>query len=42
MLKVEAGASMKKVKNILRGVYEQIAQTPEMKGTIVYYDVDPV
>ena len=42
MLKVEAGASMKKVKELLRGIYEGMASMPEMKGTIIYYDVDPV
>lgn len=41
MLKVEAGASMKKVKEILRGVYEQTASWPDMKTTQIYYDVDP-
>ena len=42
MLKVEAGASMKKVKELLRQIYEHVAYWPEMKATQVYYDVDPV
>lgn len=42
MLKIEAGASMKKVKEILRQLYEQIAACPDMKYTQIYYDVDPV
>lgn len=41
MLKVEAGASMKKVKDLLRQIYESLASRPEMKSTIIYYDVDP-
>lgn len=42
MLKIEAGASMQKIKSILRETYEQMHQNPRMKGIIVYYDVDPV
>lgn len=42
MLKIETGASMKKVKDILRNIYEQTAAWPDMKTTQVYYDVDPV
>ncbi len=41
MLKIEINASMKKVKEILRTVYEQMHQHQRMKGMIVYYDVDP-
>ncbi len=42
MLKVESTASMAKVKQILHTIYESIARDNRMKGTIVYYDVDPV
>lgn len=42
MLKVEAGASMKKVKDILRMVTADIAHDPDIKSSVVYYDVDPV
>ena len=42
MLKVEAGASMKKVKDILRAIHASIAHDRYMKSTLVYYDVDPV
>ncbi|MDE7413817.1 MAG: primosomal protein N' [Muribaculaceae bacterium] len=42
MLKVEAGASMKKVKDILRKLYADIAGEPHLKSSIIYYDVDPV
>lgn len=42
MLKVEAGASMRKVKQLLRQCYVSVAGLPEMKSTIIYYDVDPV
>lgn len=41
MLKVETEASMKKVKGLLRSVYEGMARRPEMKGTQLYFDVDP-
>lgn len=42
MLKIEMNASMKKVKAILRQLYEDMHQHPNMKGLIVYYDVDPM
>lgn len=42
MLKVEAGASMKKVKDLLRQVYASIAEHPDIKTSLVHYDVDPV
>lgn len=41
MLKVEIEASMVKVKQLLRGLYEQMHQMPAMKAATVYYDVDP-
>ena len=41
MLKMEVGVSMKKVKDILLQVYASLANTKEMKTTIVHYDVDP-
>ena len=41
MLKMETGVSMKKVKNLLREVYEETAGEEYMKGTQIYYDVDP-
>lgn len=40
MLKVEVQASMQKVRNILRELLEHMHTLPQMKGTIVYYDVD--
>lgn len=42
MLKVEAGASMKKVKDLLRTVLAGIASIPDIKSSVIYYDVDPV
>lgn len=42
MLKVEATASMKKVKDLLRSVYASIAHEPTIRTAQVYYDVDPV
>lgn len=42
MLKIEAGASMKKVKDLLRQIYASVAALPELKSSIIYYDVDPV
>lgn len=41
MLKVEANASMPKVKVTIRAVYERIATDPRIKSSIIYYDVDP-
>lgn len=41
MLKMEVGVSMKKVKDIMLQVYASLANTKEMKTTIVHYDVDP-
>lgn len=41
MLKIESNASMKKVKDLLREIYERAASMPEMKSTQIYYDVDP-
>ena len=42
MLKIETTASMKKVKEILRGLREEMHASGMMKGIIIYYDVDPV
>lgn len=42
MLKVEATASMAKVKELLRERYIALAASPLMRGLTVYYDVDPV
>lgn len=42
MLKIESGASMKKVKDILRSVHARLASVPQIKSSVIYYDVDPV
>ncbi len=42
MLKVESQASMKKVKTLLRQVYENLAPAPQIKSSLIHYDVDPV
>ena len=42
MLKMEIGVSMKRVKDILREIYASIANTIEMKSSVVHYDVDPI
>lgn len=42
MLKVEAVASMKKVKDLLRQIEASISQNPDIKSSVIYYDVDPV
>ncbi len=42
MLKIESGASMKKVKDLLRSILAGIASNPDIKSSMVYYDVDPV
>jgi primosomal protein N' (replication factor Y) len=41
MLKVEVNASITKVKELLRQTYIDMHELPQMKGTVVYYDVDP-
>jgi len=41
MLKVESNASMKKVKALLHQLYERMAALPDIRGTVLYYDVDP-
>lgn len=41
MLKVETGVSMKKVKESLLQVYASVCSLPEIKSSIIYYDVDP-
>lgn len=42
MLKVESTASMKRVKEILRGIYASVAAVPAVKSSTIYFDVDPV
>lgn len=42
MLKMEANASMRKVKDLLRTVYERVSVDKNMRSAILYYDVDPV
>lgn len=41
MLKIEVGASMTKVKEILRNLYIETASSPLTRGLRLYYDVDP-
>lgn len=41
MLKIEVTASMRKVKDLLRAVYEEFMQQREYRSMQVYYDVDP-
>lgn len=42
MLKIEADASMTKVKEILRESYVRLSAAPTTRALTVYYDVDPV
>ena len=43
VIKIETGASMVKVKQALRGIYEQmLAADSRMRSVYLYYDVDPV
>lgn len=42
MLKIETDASMKRVKELLKQVYDQLYQDPTLKGVTLYYDVDPM
>lgn len=41
MLKMETGVSMKKVKDLLRQIYASVSNTPELKSSLIHYDVDP-
>lgn len=41
MVKIEANASIKKLRELLRNVYKEMATDPAMKTSTVYYDVDP-
>lgn len=42
MLKIESGASMKKVKDLLHNILASIALETDIRTSIIYYDVDPV
>ncbi len=42
MIKVEAEASIKKVKDLIRHVIAATANFPELKSSVIYFDVDPV
>lgn len=42
VLKVEVNASMIRVKEILRKVYENMLTDGRFKSLILYYDVDPM
>lgn len=41
MLKIEPTAPMRQLKELLRATYLRMHTLPSMKGTILYYDVDP-
>lgn len=41
MIKVENGASLAKLRYVLRSTYEKMAKNPSIKNAQVYYDVDP-
>lgn len=42
MLKIETGASMKKVKGLLHQILASVSANSDVKSSIIYYDVDPV
>lgn len=42
MIKIEVEASMRKVKEILRALYEEMHARGAARGAVVYYDVDPM
>lgn len=42
MIKIEVEASMRKVKEILRALYEEMHAGGAARGAVVYYDVDPM
>lgn len=41
MIKLESGASLQKLRSVLRDVYRTMAADPAMKTSTIYYDVDP-
>lgn len=41
MLKIESNASMKKVKELLLGIHDNLAHNPDIKSSMIFYDVDP-
>lgn len=41
MLKVESNASMRKVKDIMLQVFEQMSSLSDFRSSVIYYDVDP-
>lgn len=41
MIKIEATASMSKLRHLLKDTYRRMAADPTMKTTLIYYDVDP-
>ena len=41
MLKIDPAASVTKIKGLLRSTYIEMLSLAEVKGTMVYYDVDP-
>lgn len=41
MLKIEPATSVTKIKGLLRSTYIEMLSLAEVKGTMVYYDVDP-
>lgn len=41
MLKIETGASIAKVKEVLRQLFIEMLSSPSTRGFTVYYDVDP-
>lgn len=41
MIKIESGASMARLRSILRDVYRNMAADPVIRSTQIYYDVDP-
>lgn len=41
MIKIEAEASMTKVRNLLKNTYREMADNPALRNAVIYYDVDP-
>lgn len=41
MIKIENGASLSKVREILRQTYREMAADPTLRTSVIYYDVDP-
>ena len=41
LLKIEAGASLARAREAVRGILDRVVESPEFKGVTILCDVDP-